>query len=91
MPLSVENRGDEAMTEVVPHVVELKYTGPDAATALDASAVRFEPDRLTIGAHDFEKVKVIVMAAQNSALGHYTLTIAFSTDVTIVIHFMITS
>jgi hypothetical protein len=91
MPLSVENRGDEAMTEVVPHVVELQYTGPDAATALDASAVRFEPERLTIEAHDFEKVKVIVMAAQNSAPGHYTLTIAFSTDVTTVIHFAIAS
>jgi len=91
MPLSVENRGDEAMTEVVPQVVELGYTGPDAATALDASTIRFEPERLTIGAHDFEKVKVIVTAAQSSAPGRYTLTIAFGAEVTTVIHFAIAS
>lgn len=91
MPLSVENRGDEAMTEVVPRVVELGYTGLDTATALDASAVRFEPERLTIGAHDFEKVKVIVTAAQNSAPGHYTLTLTFGAEVTTVIHFVIAS
>lgn len=89
MPLSVENRGEEAMTEVVPRVVELGYTGPDVATTLDASAVRFEPEQLTIGAHDFEKVKVIVTAAQNSAPGHYTLTLAFGAEVTTVIHFVI--
>ncbi|MFI6098142.1 hypothetical protein ACIA8G_21490 [Lentzea sp. NPDC051213] len=89
MPLSVENRGETIMTDVVPQLVKLDYVGHSPTSSLDASAVRFEPEQLSIGARDFEKVKVIVAAPQDAATGTYALTVALGEEVTTMIRFVV--
>jgi hypothetical protein len=78
IPLSIENPGPEPM-------VGLRFTCPslsggdsEAGLPLSPTAIRFEPETLTVAPKDFDKLTVYVDVPADAASGRYVATIALS-------------
>lgn len=75
VPLSIENPTDRPMEDMRFAVARMDYQGAGAGLALPPSAIRIEPELLTVGPRDFEKLTVYVDVESGTATGRYVATI----------------
>jgi len=71
MPLSIENPGNEPMTDMTFVCRSLTGEVGGSGTLLEVGAVRFQPETLAIAAKDFEKLTVFIETQAETAVGHY--------------------
>jgi hypothetical protein len=80
VPLSVENSTAQAMERLAVACRSLTSNQPSPARPLSPGDLRFEPEILTIGARDFEKLTVRVSPPADSTPGTYQAVIAIGPD-----------
>jgi hypothetical protein len=73
MPLSIENPGPEPMTDMVIKCLSLIALSSEAGELLKGSAVRLQPESLSIEPRDFEKLVVYIDTTTQTATGLYEL------------------
>lgn len=80
IPLSVENPGAEPMENLAFRCKDLKASKLGPGAPVDGKAFRFEPQTLSIGPLDFEKVTLFIDAGPQAAPGHYVAAIGIGGD-----------
>ncbi len=71
IPLSIENPDSQPMQQLTFAALAVDHDDATAGVELGTSALRFEPETLTIAAHDFEKLTVFVDTRPDTAPGRY--------------------
>jgi len=71
IPLSIENPGKEPMQHMRFLCLEMQGGTPGIGLPLTISAVRFEPETLTVEARDFEKLTVFIDTGFDTSPGRY--------------------
>lgn len=71
IPLSIENPGNEPMQQMNFLCLAMRTSAAGAGVPLDVSAVRFQPDTLSIEPRDFEKLTVFIDTGFDTLPGRY--------------------
>jgi hypothetical protein len=75
VPMSIENPTDQPMNDMRFKILRVASEPSGNGTSLPAGAIRFEPQVLTVGARDFEKLTVLVDVPSGTAPGRYDASI----------------
>ena len=71
IPLSIENPGNEPMQHMRFLCLAMQGGTPGSGVPLNVSAVRFQPETLTIAPRDFEKLTVFIDTGFDTLPGRY--------------------
>jgi len=71
IPLSIENPANEPMQHLNFLCLEMRGGSPGQGVPLPVSAVRFQPESLTIEPRDFEKLTVFIDTGFDTLPGKY--------------------
>jgi len=71
IPLSIENPGNEPMQHMRFLCLAMQGNTPGSGVQLNVSAVRFQPETLTIAPRDFEKLTVFIDTGFDTLPGRY--------------------
>lgn len=71
VPLSIENPSNEPMQQMTFLCLEMRCPSPASGIPLDVSAVRFQPETLSVEPRDFEKLTVFIDTSHETSPGRY--------------------